>query len=104
MSGNPGSLILGKTETDAKVASEIRTWLKQVTGEENYIMQSNLVDFWKETKDKCDTLQFKKEGSYFTATLWKIAAECNTANLSDVSAKWRNGKLPPWQDPSLRPK
>ena len=103
MSGNPGSLILGKTETDAKVASEIRTWLKQVTGEENYIMQINLVDYWKKTKDKCDTLEFKKKHNYFTATLWKIAAKSYIENndLSRVSAEWTSGELQLWQDPRL---
>lgn len=104
MSRNPGSLILGKTETEGNVASKIDKWLEQVTGEKNYIMQNNLVDYWKKRKDECDTLEFKKGGSYFTATLWKIVEENHIENLSHDSADWGDGKLPPWQNPSYWPK
>ena len=60
MSRNSGSLILGSTETEATVKSEIVKWLKQVPGEEK-----NLVDFWKERKDECDTLEFEKGRKLF---------------------------------------
>ena len=104
MSGNSESLILGSTETEATVKSKIVKWLQQVQGEENNTMERNLFDFWKERKDECDTLEFEKVENYFTATLWKIAAEYHTANLSHELPEWTNGKLPPWKDPRLWPK
>lgn len=100
MSGKPRSLILDSTETDATVTPKIDTWLKEI-GEDNYLLVPNLVDFWRRNKVKCDTLELKKEENYFTATLWKIAAEYNTVDLSELSPKWNDGKLPKWRDPSL---